>query len=126
MGRAEFPALSFPAHLDRPATPVPRLEDAYKLARAAGLRFPYLGNVPGHPWENTFCPGRGREVISRHVFTVTGLRLTGGVCRDCGTARYRECGGEPGSCRAGKIKAIIPTRSDARRSFTFPFPPAPG
>jgi pyruvate formate lyase activating enzyme len=72
--------------LDRPATLVPRLEDAYKLARAAGVHFPYLGNVPGHPWENTFCPSCGREVISRHIFTVTALRLSGGICRACGTA----------------------------------------
>jgi pyruvate formate lyase activating enzyme len=68
-----------------PATPVPRLEAAYQLARAAGLRFPYLGNVPGHAWENTRCPGCGREVICRDIFTVTAMLLTGGVCRFCNT-----------------------------------------
>jgi pyruvate formate lyase activating enzyme len=69
-----------------PSTPMNSLEAAYKLARAAGVSFPYLGNVPGHPWENTFCPGCGREVISRHIFSVTALRLTGGVCNYCGNA----------------------------------------
>jgi pyruvate formate lyase activating enzyme len=70
---------------DIPSTPVNRLEAAYKLAWAAGVSFPYLGNVPGHPWENTFCPGCGREVITRHIFSVTAMRLTGGVCEHCGT-----------------------------------------
>jgi pyruvate formate lyase activating enzyme len=70
---------------DLPSTPVSRLEAAYKLARAAGLSFPYLGNVPGHPWENTFCPGCGREVITRHIFSVSAMRLIGGVCEPCGT-----------------------------------------
>jgi pyruvate formate lyase activating enzyme len=67
-----------------PATPVNRLEAAYKLARAAGVSFAYLGNVPGHPWENTLCPGCGREVICRDIFTVTAMRLIGGVCSACG------------------------------------------
>ncbi len=53
--------------------------------QGAGVRFPYLGNVPGHAWENTRCPGCGREVISRHIFTVTAMRLTGGVCQVCST-----------------------------------------
>jgi pyruvate formate lyase activating enzyme len=71
--------------LDTPRTPVNRLEEAYELARTAGVSFPYLGNVPGHPWENTHCPGCGREVITRHIFSVTALRLTAGVCEHCGT-----------------------------------------
>ena len=70
---------------DLPATPVKRLEAAYQLARATGVRFPYLGNVPGHAWENTICPGCGREVISRDIFTVTAMRLAGGVCQFCST-----------------------------------------
>ncbi len=70
---------------DIPGTPVNRLKNAYRLARTAGLSFPYLGNVPGHPWENTLCPGCGREVITRHIFSVTSMHLTGGICEDCGT-----------------------------------------
>jgi pyruvate formate lyase activating enzyme len=70
---------------DLPGTPVHRLEAAYELARAAGVSFPYLGNVPGHPGENTYCPQCGRVVISRDIFTITAMRLTGGVCVHCGT-----------------------------------------
>jgi len=71
---------------DMPSTPVNRLEAAYKLAKAAGLSFPYLGNVPGHPWENTLWPGCDREVINRHIFSVISMHLTGGLCEDCGTS----------------------------------------
>ncbi len=71
--------------LDTPRTHVNRLETAYELARDAGVSFPYLGNVPGHPWENTFCLGCGREVISRHIFSVTAMGLINGVCEYCAT-----------------------------------------
>lgn len=87
--------VSTPWHLTRfhpayqyghlPTTPISTLETARRQAREAGLRFVYLGNVPGHPGENTFCPGCGREVIARHIFSVTALRLEGGCCVACGT-----------------------------------------
>jgi len=69
---------------DVPATPVATLEAAEKLAREAGLRFCYLGNVPGHPKENTFCPACGKELIRRYVFDVLVLNLSGGCCSFCG------------------------------------------
>ena len=42
-----------------PPTPVATLERAWRAATDQGLRFVYLGNVPGHPAENTVCPGCG-------------------------------------------------------------------
>jgi len=76
------PAFHF---LDFPATPVSTLEAARKLALDAGLLFAYLGNVPGHPGENTYCPGCSREVIARHIFSITANRLQAGCCPHCGT-----------------------------------------
>jgi len=47
----------YPAYLfDAPPTPVRTLEKAYRIGREEGLKFVYLGNVPGHPYENTYCP----------------------------------------------------------------------
>ena len=66
-----------------PPTPVPTLERAWKIARAEGLNHVYLGNVPGHPAENTVCPGCGGILISRLGFTIVENRLSGGVCPDC-------------------------------------------
>ena len=36
-------------------TPVSTLERARDLARKAGLQYVYIGNLPGHEAENTFC-----------------------------------------------------------------------
>jgi pyruvate formate lyase activating enzyme len=68
-----------------PPTPVHTLEHARELALAAGLHYPYVGNVPGHPGNNTYCPGCGRVVIERRGFTVNALRLRDGACAECGT-----------------------------------------
>ncbi len=68
-----------------PATPVATLEGAVNLAKEAGLRFPYLGNVPGHPWENTFCPTCGKELIRRYIFDIVASNMVAGCCSACGT-----------------------------------------
>ncbi len=69
---------------DLPPTPIPTLERAWRIARAEGLHFVYLGNVPGHPGENTACPGCGAAVIRRIGFQVLEDRLVRGACPDCG------------------------------------------
>jgi len=39
--------------MNLPQTPVKTLEEHCKIARTEGLRYVYVGNVPGHPWELT-------------------------------------------------------------------------
>lgn len=68
-----------------PATPLATLEQACRLARRAGLKFPYLGNVPGHPGENTYCPRCGRLLLAREIFDITANFLKAGGCPDCRT-----------------------------------------
>lgn len=72
------------AHL--PATPLERLDRAEALGRAAGLRYIYVGNVPGDPRQHTGCPACGAMVIRRQGFTVTEMALRAGACACCGTA----------------------------------------
>ena len=68
-------------------TPVETLLKARDLARAAGLRYVYIGNVPGLPGaENTQCPNCHRTIIERDIFSVTRLDLDSGKCRHCHTA----------------------------------------
>jgi pyruvate formate lyase activating enzyme len=76
-----------PAYLYQglPATPLRTLETALKRAQAAGLKFPYLGNIPGHPGENTCCPNCRRPVITREVFSILTYSLQAGCCPDCHT-----------------------------------------
>jgi pyruvate formate lyase activating enzyme len=68
---------------DLPPTPVATLERAWKIGRDAGLDFVYLGNVPGHPGENTVCPGCGEILIRRVGFRVIKNNLDNGACPDC-------------------------------------------
>ncbi len=66
-----------------PPTPVPTLERARDASRAEGLRFVYVGNVPGHPGNHTYCPGCGAAVIRRTGMAVLENRLVKGACPDC-------------------------------------------
>jgi pyruvate formate lyase activating enzyme len=69
-----------------PPTPVATLERARDLARDAGLRFVYVGNVPGHPGNHTYCPGCGSVVVERDGFLLAALHLKDGACAGCGRA----------------------------------------
>jgi len=70
---------------DLPPTPVATLEKAIRIGRKAGLRFVYVGNVPGHPSENTACPSCGQPVVERFGYETRVTGLAGGCCQMCGT-----------------------------------------
>lgn len=69
-----------------PPTPVSTLEKARAVALEQGLRYVYIGNVPGHPAENTACPGCGKTLIERYVFDVRRMDVKDGRCPSCRTA----------------------------------------
>lgn len=62
------------------------LERARELGLAAGLRFVYVGNVPGTRWESTRCPECDTMVVERAGFQVRSDRLVSGLCPACGAA----------------------------------------
>jgi pyruvate formate lyase activating enzyme len=66
-----------------PPTPIETLTEARQVAMAEGLRFVYVGNVPGDPGNNTFCPKCGRAVIVREGFAVLEYHLKGDRCEYC-------------------------------------------
>ena len=68
-----------------PPTPVSTLEAARRIALEEGLRYVYVGNVPGHESENTYCPGCGKVIIARAGYTIEAVRLKKGKCESCGT-----------------------------------------
>lgn len=70
---------------DRHPTPVETLVRARDIGIAAGLKYVYTGNIPGHGGEDTLCPGCGDTVIARQGFRITANRLHQGRCRQCGT-----------------------------------------
>jgi len=69
-----------------PPTPVSTLERLHGIARAQGLFFSYVGNVPGHPAEHTFCPGCGKLLVRRTGYNVRTEGLKDGKCAGCGRA----------------------------------------
>jgi pyruvate formate lyase activating enzyme len=69
---------------DVPATPIRTLEKAYRIGKEAGLKFVYLGNVPGHEYENTACYSCGRTVVRRVGYETQVVGLDGSKCKFCG------------------------------------------
>jgi pyruvate formate lyase activating enzyme len=70
---------------DIPSTPVLTLEKHYDAAKAEGLRYVYIGNVPGHPAESTYCPGCGKVLIKRLGYEIPEYNLdANNKCRFCG------------------------------------------
>ena len=69
---------------DRGPTPAATLRLAYELGREAGLRYVYVGNMPGAHLEDTHCPNCGRTVIGRWGFQVTERHIQDGKCAYCG------------------------------------------
>jgi len=66
-------------------TPISTLETARDVAVAEGLNFVYVGNVPGHKHESTYCPGCGERIIYRYGHKILKNRVSGGKCENCGT-----------------------------------------
>lgn len=58
-----------------PATPVSTLEKARQIAMDVGLNFVYVGNVPGHLAESTFCPQCKKPVIRRVGYSILEVNL---------------------------------------------------
>ncbi len=76
----------FVPHLDLrhvPTTPVATLERARAIGLERGLQYVYLGNVPGHPAEDTHCHACDALLIERRHHTAVCKRLAAGRCPDC-------------------------------------------
>jgi pyruvate formate lyase activating enzyme len=69
---------------DTPSTPAHVLERAYELGKAAGLHYVYVGNLPGHATESTFCPVCATRVIERAGYRLGKRNLNEGKCARCG------------------------------------------
>ena len=67
-----------------PPTPAGKLEEAYRIATEEGLKFVYVGNLPGNPHENTYCPNCGKMVVERLGYTVRSNGIKDSRCVYCG------------------------------------------
>jgi pyruvate formate lyase activating enzyme len=77
----------FPRYrLDRlPPTPIDTLSRFRHLALREGVHYVYVGNVPGHEGNHTYCHGCGHLLIERRGFVIPTDNLTNGRCRFCNT-----------------------------------------
>ena len=66
-----------------PMTPEATLQRAHDICKAEGLDFVYLGNLPGHPAESTYCPKCGEVLIDRRGYQVAIRNLMGNRCGKC-------------------------------------------
>ncbi len=66
-----------------PPTPQQTLETAYQICRDTGLEYVYLGNLPGHPAESTYCPRCGKILIERKGYRIYQNNIKGNRCFNC-------------------------------------------
>ncbi len=65
-------------------TPIPVLERGVAIGRQVGLRFVYVGNVPGHASRHTVCSSCGRTAIHRGPMGAEKVWVRDGMCIACG------------------------------------------
>lgn len=71
---------------DRAPTSPVTLEQARDIGLAAGLRYVYIGNVPGSTSENTYCPSCGNIVINRFHYNTRVNLIDTNRCAYCHSA----------------------------------------
>lgn len=67
-----------------PPTEISDLEKAYKIAKNAGMKYVYVGNVPSSDGENTYCYSCGKLLVGRSSYTIQENNLKNGKCPECG------------------------------------------
>jgi pyruvate formate lyase activating enzyme len=65
-------------------TPVETLEKTRQIALDCGLKYVYIGNVPGHTAESTYCPKCKKILIERRGYFILQNNLENGKCKFCG------------------------------------------
>jgi AmmeMemoRadiSam system radical SAM enzyme len=70
--------------LDTPNTPKETLLAAYEIARRAGIKHAYTGNVDDVKHQSTYCPSCGACVIERNWYELSAWRLDSNRCMRCG------------------------------------------
>jgi pyruvate formate lyase activating enzyme len=69
---------------DTPPTPAATLQRALEIGRRAGLRYVYVGNLPGSEAESTFCYQCGELLIERIGYSIRANAIKDSACPACG------------------------------------------
>ena len=87
-------------------TPVETLLDARDTAMSAGLKFVYVGNIPDHPSNNTYCPSCKKLLVERKGYFISQNNIIGSSCKYCSEKI-------PGVWEAAKISMKPPAHYSA-------------
>ena len=86
---------------DIPPTPPETLRRARAIARAAGLRYVYVGNVHDEDGQTTTCAGCARPLIGRDWYAITHFAVKDGACAHCGHPLPGRFAADPVALRSG-------------------------
>ncbi|OFX20671.1 MAG: AmmeMemoRadiSam system radical SAM enzyme [Bacteroidetes bacterium GWA2_31_9b] len=67
------------------ATPANVLNKARDIATKSGLKYVYVGNVPGSEAQNTICPKCKTIVVERKGYQILQNNIVNGYCKNCKT-----------------------------------------
>ncbi len=67
-----------------PVTDIKTIEKAIKIGKQVGLKYVYAGNIPGSPYENTYCPRCNDVLIERANYIIRRFDKNG-TCPHCKT-----------------------------------------
>lgn len=71
-----------------PPTPITTLEQAVMIAQKTGLKYVYIGNVPGHKYDDTYCPNCKKLLLKRQGYSIIENNIQNGNCKFCNTKIY--------------------------------------
>ncbi|NVB77214.1 MAG: AmmeMemoRadiSam system radical SAM enzyme [Kofleriaceae bacterium] len=93
--------------MDIPPTPPATLRRARAIARRAGLRYVYTGNVHDREGDTTSCPSCGAAVIERDWYEVLASRMTRDACSACGTQIAGRFGERAGTFGRRRMRVVL-------------------
>ena len=109
---------------DREHTPHETLIRAFDIARRAGLKHVYTGNVHDRERQTTYCPHCRKPLIERDWYVLGRYDLRGDRCRHCGGAVVGRFGDRPGTWGARRLPVrmsrFAPTASTTPTQSAMP------
>ena len=112
---------------DRPNTPHATLLEAHEVARRAGLKYVYTGNVDDVAHQSTYCPHCTKLLIERNWYELGAYHLQRGPLRPLRRPRrrpLRRATGRPGAADGVPVD-IARFAPDGRRRIVHQIQPGP-
>ena len=75
----------FPAYMLTRITPTPvkTMERARNIALKLGLKYVYIGNLPAHEGNGTYCPNCKKRLVHRTYRAILENNIENGKCKWC-------------------------------------------